>query len=67
MLWERSTQEVLPIGAGGVPGRRAIGSGVDSGVCCLGRLGGGTPVPLYLRCVGVKAYAHVWPHWKAYQ
>jgi len=48
ILWERWVLNMLPVGVGGVQGR----VGVSSGVCCLGRLGGGTSVPLRL--------PHVW-------
>jgi len=38
---------VLPVGAGGMPGRGGVGSGVR----CLSLSGGGAPVPLHLQHV----------------
>ena len=42
MISAASAQEVFPVGAGGVPGRGGVGSGIRS----LRRAGGGAPVPL---------------------
>jgi len=44
---DRWAPEVLPVGAGGMPG----GGGVSSGVHTLPRAGGGAPVPLCLQHV----------------
>ena len=46
-ILERWAPEVLPVGAGGILGR----GGISSGVSCLRRLGGGTPVSIYLQRV----------------
>jgi len=45
--WERWAPEWLPVGAGRVPGR----GGISSGVGCPRQSGGGVPVPLRLQCV----------------
>jgi len=46
-IWEGWTPEVILVGAGGVPGRGGVGSGVRS----LHRSGGGEAVPLHLQWV----------------
>ena len=43
--------EVLTVEAGGVLGRGGVGSGVGSGLYCLRRLGGGSPVHVHLQRV----------------
>jgi hypothetical protein len=49
--------EVIPVGAGGAPGR----GGVHYGICCLHRAGGGAPVPLRLQRVCRFFAVPFWP------
>jgi len=52
MIARNYAPELLPVQAGGVPGRSGVGSGVgsavSSGVCYLCLLGGDAPVHLRL-------------------